>query len=89
MNARVNHGRWVAECSTPYCTEAHTVAPGDAFTCGNCGRQSVVSFPNNKPLIDAALSRRVVPETRNWEPGETVNDLIVENESHEHEGVIV
>ena len=84
--AYCNHGRWVADCATPYCGEAHTVNVGDVFACQNCGRTQVVSFPNDKPLIDAALSRRVVPETRNWVPGETVTDLITEN--REHEGVV-
>ena len=78
-----NHGRWVAECATKYCTEAHLVEPGDRFVCANCDRSYDVVFPDAKHLIDAALERRVVPETRNWVPGETVQDLIVENEQHE------
>ena len=87
--AYTNHGRWVAECGTPYCTEAHLVEPGDRFECGNCGESYGVEFPDDKLLIDAALGRRVVPQTRNWLPGETVTDLVTENEQHEHEGVVV
>ena len=83
MNAYVNHGRWVADCDTPYCGEAHLASPGDVFLCGNCGQQSPVTWPLDKTLIDAALSRRLVPGTRNWLPGETVQDLIIENTEHE------
>jgi len=85
-----NHGRWVAECGTTYCHEAHLVQPGDSFVCRNCGvDHGLVEFPADLPLIDAALSRRIVPETRNWIPGETVIDLEAENAQHVHEGVIV
>ena len=84
VNAYHNHGRWVADCSTPYCTEAHLVEPGDVFTCGNCHtNHGAVAFPADKYLVDAALSRRIIPETRNWLPGETVDDLRAENAAHE------
>jgi len=83
MNAYVNHGRWVAECATPYCTEAHLAEPGDRFLCGTCGTDhGLVGFPDDMLLIDAALSRRVVPTTRNWLPGEPVTHLLEENDTH-------
>ena len=59
------------------------------FVCGNCGKTYLIGWPADKDLIDAALSRRVVPETRNWLPGETVEELEAENTAHEHEGVVV
>ena len=83
MNAYVNHGRWVADCDTPYCTEAQRVQPGAVFLCGNCGQSYQPTFPDDKVLIDAALDRRIVPATQNWMVGETVNDLINENRQHE------
>ena len=89
VSAYCNHNRWVAECGTPYCAEAHLVEPGDRFVCGNCDRSYDVSFPTDRVLIDAALGRRVVPQTRNWVPGETVANLVAENEAHMDEGVVV
>ncbi len=86
MNAYVNHGRWVADCATAYCEEAHLVSPGDRFKCANCGETYDVTFPDDMLLIDAALSGRKVPQTRNWYPHETVADLIRENAEH---GVVV
>lgn len=89
MNAYMNHGRWVADCATPYCHEAHLVTPGDGFVCGNCSQDhGDVVFPEDMALIGAALERRIVPETRNWSPPETVADLVAENELHKHEGVV-
>ena len=83
--AYVNHGRWVVDCPTPYCNEAHHAEP---TTCPGCGRTYGPSFPAERVLIDAALSRRVVVETRNWIPGETVARLESENEAHRSEGVV-
>ena len=83
MNAYHNHGRWVADCPTPYCTEAHRVELGDVFECGNCHvDHGTVAFPGDKDLVDAVLSCRIIPETRNWVLGETVDDLIAENDAH-------
>lgn len=52
------------------------------MVCGNCGHTSQVRFPSDGDEIEAVLKRRPVPETRNWEPGETVSDLKAENLSH-------
>jgi hypothetical protein len=84
--AYVNHGRWVVDCPTPYCNEAHLAGP---VTCDGCSQTYSSRFPADAALIDAVLSRRVVVETRNWLPGETVQDLEAENEAHRHEGVVV
>ena len=88
MNAYIHHGRWVADCATPYCTEAHEVRPGVDFGCGSCGQTYPVRFPDNAAEIDAVLSLRLVPATRNWTPPETVADLVAENRRHAHEGTI-
>jgi hypothetical protein len=50
--------------------------------CANCGRTTGVVFPTNRRTIQTLLSRRPVPETRNWQ-GEPVEVLMVENELHE------
>jgi len=59
------------------------VTPGNLFQCLSCGgpRQEVV-FPAEMAIIEAVLSRRRRPENRNWQPGETVADLVRENEEH-------
>ena len=75
-----NHGRWVADCLTPYCKEAKLA--DDPRACQNCGRSYEVRYPADRVLIEAVLARRVVPETRTWIPGETVADLVAENEAH-------
>ena len=79
--AYVNQGRWVADCPDVDCSEAHKVAPGDWFGCSNCGAIAEVSFPDNHAQIDAVLSMRRVPQTRNW-TDETVHDLEQENRQH-------
>ena len=86
--AYVNHGRWVMDCPTPYCNEAHHARPLELVTCGGCTRAYTPVFPADAALIDAALSRRVVVETRNWLPGETVQQLESENAEHRSEGVV-
>lgn len=80
--AYFNHGRWVAECGRPDCPEAHKVAPGDSFICANCGWVGIVKFPDRVDDIERVLSKRPVPQTRNWWPWETVEMLEVENMLH-------
>ena len=80
--AYMNHGRWVADCATPYCPEAHLVTPGDRFNCGNCGESFRVSWPLCKTQIERVLETRPVPQTRNWLVGESVSDLRNENLRH-------
>ena len=47
--------------------------------CGNCGLTTQVEFPENMEEIEAVLDQRPVPQTRNWHPGESVDDLKREN----------
>lgn len=55
---------------------------GDVAYCGNCGNQTLIEWPSNRDEIAAALKGRPVPQTRNWYPGETVEDLVEENAAH-------
>ena len=77
-----NHGRWVANCPADQCSEAHAVTPGDGFMCVNCGMVSKLGWPLNMEQLTRTLSLRSVPETRNWLPGETLDDLVAENLEH-------
>jgi hypothetical protein len=86
VQARVNHGRWLADCPTPHCRNACYVDPADPrFLCVECvnplaeGRWLPVEFPDDRDEIEAALLARPVPATRNWTPGETVEQLRAEN----------
>lgn len=38
--ARINHGRWLADCARPGCRGAELVAPGVPFICGSCYPQA-------------------------------------------------
>lgn len=69
--ARLNHGRWIADC--PYCSGAELVSrKGHAFFClscgmkGNNGRPLPVAFPDNVAEIETKLAR-VAEEYQNWD----------------------
>lgn len=81
-----NWGRWVARCPRQWCTNAMQVEPGDsAFIClgaGGCGWTAALVWPPDPPAIELLLMMRPVPRTRNWMPGESLEDLIAENARH-------
>ncbi len=82
IKARMNHGRWLADC--PDCNGAELVLPGQKFICQSGEHAPVaheVEFPADFVLINAAVSRRPV-QNRNWQPGETVAQLLQENLAH-------
>lgn len=99
--AYVNHGRWIADCPTPYCGNALSLEPKQTmFHCssdvGGCQSIAEVLWPSETEAIDAVLSNRPIPATRNWAPaghrqaiscrvpdGQTVADLIAETIEHE------
>lgn len=70
--ARVNHGRWIADCPRPYCNNAILLSPRQAqFHCsgeGGCRLISDVEWPADADGIWDALLERPVPGTRNWYP---------------------
>lgn len=84
--AEANWGRWVARCPAPWCTNAMQVTPGqDAFVCaglGGCGCGADVVWPTDPDAIELILTMRPVPATRNWLPGETLEQLVLENAAH-------
>jgi hypothetical protein len=63
------------------CNGAELVAPGMAMLCGSCGAEHVVKFPKPDTLqrIVDLLSVRPIEMFQNWEPRESVEDLLVEN----------
>lgn len=82
--AYVSHGRWVVDC--PHgCGSAQYASHSDLrFFCADCGNQGTgewvtVEWPADRDGIEAELLLRPDPATRNWRPGETVEQLAAEN----------
>lgn len=82
FSTRVNWGRWIVDCRS--CPSALQLPPGaDVAECWDCEAPiGPLVWPPDPGAIEAALSFRPDPNTRNWEPGETVIDLIAENVAH-------
>ncbi len=83
--ALVNWSRWIARCPAPYCRGAADLDYGQQrIVCVEpwCGAESVVVWPPNVVDIEYLLAMRPDPITRNWEPGESVHDLLMENAAH-------
>lgn len=84
--AFVQDSSWVVGC--PDCSEHIVAQVGEPLFCPNCcnvqnaGAPRPVIFPPNRGAIEAALLRRPVPATRNWLPGEPVEQLRAENAAH-------
>lgn len=86
-SSRVNHGRWIADC--PFCDIGAELVNFDTglFFCCNCRNAQVehafirVVIPRDaeRKRIEDVLLERPVEETRNWQPEETVADLVREN----------
>jgi hypothetical protein len=83
----VGPGRWVVRC--PFCTGAQAADPDRSarFLCVDClneavgGQWVVVRWPPDVPGIEAALEPRP-DQNQSWQPGETVDDLLADNEVH-------
>jgi len=83
VQARVNHGRWIADC--PFCIGAEMVwfEEPSIFFCFSCRNKAVgehllrVEIPRNYEKIEDILMVRH-PVNRNWD-GETLSALKSEN----------
>jgi hypothetical protein len=94
----MNWGKWVADCPRPFCLNAEQFGRcddgtigglgGELFHCrddtrhGGCGLTCPAQWPANVEDLEAVILARPVPGTRNWRPGETLDDLIHENAAH-------
>lgn len=85
--AEVNWGIWLSRCPQRYCWNAMAVELGQAiFTClgpGSCGTEAPIVWPPDPTAIAVLLRMRPDMRTQNWHPGETIQDLIVENAAHD------
>jgi hypothetical protein len=81
--ARVNWGRWIADCASAHCRSALQLSPYQQwFQCWDCGEVAEIRWPPNPVGIEQLLLDRPDPFTRNWEWGETLHDLLQENLVH-------
>jgi hypothetical protein len=79
--AYANRGRWVVDC--PVCSDALKLTPGEPlFGCWGCGTEAEVVWPVNPAAIERLLGMRPLAQSRNWQPGETLHDLLAENVAH-------
>lgn len=84
--AEANWGRWLARCPAGLCTNAVQIGRRQTrFECigeGGCGWTSPIQWPADPDGIEMLLRRRPDAKTRNWEPGESLEDLLAENVAH-------
>lgn len=84
--AEANWGRWLARCPAPWCTNAVALERFQLeFACAGmdgCGCVTDVVWPPDPAAIELLLTMRPVPRTRNWLPGESLEDLLAENATH-------
>lgn len=89
MNAYLNHGRWVVDCSADDC-QAVLFADRGACVCRDvsvcdhpsipCGVPIQATFPDARGVIDKLMGRRP-RANRNWDE-ETIAELKAENLLH-------
>jgi hypothetical protein len=82
--AFANWGRWLVLCSDPFCFNAMQIYPGqDLVTCTECRTTlGPLIWPADPEAVETVLLMRPDFRTRNWHPGETLEDLLVENTAH-------
>lgn len=84
--ARVDHGRWLADC--PACNAGIALTPGVAeafcFGAGCAHHFTNIVWPSDEAIdeIERTLRARPKVPTRNWWPTETVHALRAENRAH-------
>ncbi len=67
------------EIQTPGGDHKYGITLQGVLHCGNCGLTTQVEFSDDMKEIEAVTTRRPVPQTRNWRPGETVAELKRDN----------
>jgi hypothetical protein len=80
-------GMWKACCPRPGCTNAMMLLRDQlTFSClgpHSCGLEAPITWPADPDAIEAVLAMRPLPANQNWLPGETIEDLLVENAAHD------
>jgi hypothetical protein len=99
IEAEVNHGIWVWLCPCKLGGELDPPVGGGVVWvslpfgwCPRCqnaatgGAWRPLRVPTEREAIEAALLPRTDPTTRNWWPGETVDELVAQNALYGIEG---
>ncbi len=86
VEARLEHGRWIADC--PFCNGAEVVSrQAREFFCLSCGMTANggqpmrVRFPRERAEIERVLQARQA-RNQHWRPGDTVAELRALNRAH-------
>lgn len=67
--ARINWGRWLADCPRSDCAGAEELTPRQAmFHCSSCGYLAEIDWPADPDGLWTVLLERPSPQTRNWYP---------------------
>lgn len=82
LEARVEHGRWIVNCSD--CRAGLFTAPEiPVACCAECGAvYRRIVFPDDAAAIANVLLARPLRENQGWLPSETLDDLKRENREH-------
>ena len=88
--ARIEDGKWIADCPAPGCRGAMIIFgdPAAGFMCASCFNSDIgrryrpVLWPAEKGAIEELLLRRPMPVNRNWSSSETAADIAAENAGH-------
>lgn len=96
--ARVNWDVWLVDCAwcpsaltmgPPVPDAMGRIRPGlewgqAEMICWDCGRLTApIAWPADPGAVMALLGLRPQVITRNWDPGETLDDLLAENAAHD------
>lgn len=81
--ARVYNGMWIADCLI-CCSALWVDRFKPAFDCWECGSRSEIAWPDHDFVmgVERLLLMRPLRYSRNWQPGETLADLMAQNAEH-------
>ena len=89
--ARIHQDKWIVGCPVEGCGDASFVwLEEPLYMCANCfneelgGRWRRVAVPpvEERERIEAVLAGRALPQQRNWDPSESLDDLRAQNGEH-------
>lgn len=79
--AVINAGRWIIRCLS--CNAGVLADPAWKVTiCFDCGHVYRPTFPAEVDQIEQVLDLRIDARNQNWEPGESLEFLWIENQAH-------
>lgn len=83
VEAHASWSKWAARCGLcPNGTSLQRLQP--TWDCWICGTTTEIIWPHIKMIeaVERLLMMRPDPTKRNWFPGETLHDLMLENAEH-------